>query len=240
MNAHSDLRYCNDFFSYSRRVTREVPIGLIGIGNRNPIRVQSMITCDTLDTEACIQEIIELTDEGCEIVRLTAQTKKHAANLEHIAKGLHDRGYSTPLVADIHFKPDAAFEAAKWVDKIRINPGNFVDQKKFESREYTDEQYEEELQRIDEEFSPLVLLCKKLGRAMRIGTNHGSLSDRIMNRYGDTPLGMVESALEFARIARKHGISVKKLKRLNKLKSNRIWPGKRLKVAYKRTRGSFS
>ena len=177
-------------------------VGNVGIGGDNPIRVQSMITCDTMDTEASIQQTIELADAGCEIVRITAPTVKDARNLEHIMKGLRERGCDVPIVADIHFKPEAAMEAAKWVDKVRINPGNYADSKKFVIREYTDEQYAAELARIRERFSPLVDLCKKRGIAMRIGTNHGSLSDRILNRYGDTPLGMVESALEFARIAR--------------------------------------
>jgi len=177
-------------------------VGHVGIGGDNPIRVQSMITSDTRDTEACVAEVLQLAEAGCEIVRITAQTKIYAANLENIAREVRAAGCIVPLVADIHFKPDAAFEAAKWVEKIRVNPGNYADKKKFEIREYTDEQYEEELQRISEEFAPLVELCKEKKRAMRIGTNHGSLSDRIMNRYGDTPLGMVESAFEFARIAR--------------------------------------
>ena len=177
-------------------------VGNIGIGGDNPIRVQSMITCDTMDTEASIQQTMELADAGCEIVRITAPTVKDARNLADIAKGLRERGCEVPIVADIHFKPEAAMEAAKWVEKVRINPGNYADSKKFLIREYTDEQYAAELNRISERFSPLVELCKTRGVAMRIGTNHGSLSDRIMNRYGDTPLGMVESALEFARIAR--------------------------------------
>ena len=177
-------------------------VGNVGIGGDNPIRVQSMITCDTMDTEASIQQTIELADAGCEIVRITAPTVKDARNLEHIVKGLRERGCNVPIVADIHFKPEAAMEAAKWVDKVRINPGNYADSKKFVIREYTDEQYAAELARIRERFSPLVELCKKREIAVRIGTNHGSLSDRILNRYGDTPLGMVESALEFARIAR--------------------------------------
>jgi (E)-4-hydroxy-3-methylbut-2-enyl-diphosphate synthase len=177
-------------------------VGRVGIGGANPIRVQSMITCDTMDTEASIAQTIELADASCEIVRITAPTVKDAANLQQIVRGLRERGCDVPVVADIHFKPEAAMEAAKWVEKVRINPGNYADSKKFKILEYTDEQYAAELERIRERFSPLVKLCKELGRAMRIGTNHGSLSDRIMNRYGDTPLGMVESALEFARIAR--------------------------------------
>ena len=197
-----ELSYCQSPFVYHRRKTREVKVGNVGIGGDNPIRVQSMITCDTMDTEASIQQTIELADAGCEIVRITAPSVKDARNLEHIVKGLRERGCNVPTVVDIHFKPDAAMEAAKWVEKVRINPGNYADSKKFVIREYTDEQYAAELARIRERFSPLVDLCKKRGIAMRIGTNHGSLSDRILNRYGDTPLGMVESALEFARIAR--------------------------------------
>src|SRR6266576_1367436 len=197
-----NLSYCSDLFLYQRRQTSEVMVGNVGIGGANPIRVQSMITCDTMDTEMSIQETMELAKVGCEIVRITAPTVKDSRNLEHIVKGLRERGCDVPIVADIHFKPEAALEAAKWVDKVRINPGNYADSKKFVIREYTDEQYTAELQRIRERFSPLVELSKKRGIAMRIGTNHGSLSDRILNRYGDTPLGMVESALEFARIAR--------------------------------------
>src|SRR6266513_5092821 len=179
-------------------------VGSVGVGGANPIRVQSMITCDTMDTEMSIQQTIELAAVGCEIVRITAPTVKDARNLEHIVKGLRERRGDAPIVADIHFKPEAAMEAAKWVDKVRINPGNYADSKKFVIREYTDEQYAGELNRIRERFSPLVDLCKKRSIAMRIGTNHGSLSDRIMNRFGDSPLGMVESALEFARIARQN------------------------------------
>ena len=197
-----ELSYCENPFVYRRRKTREVKVGGVGIGGDNPIRVQSMITCDTMDTEASIQQTIELANAGCEIVRITAPTVKDARNLEHIVKCLRERECNVPIVADIHFKPEAAMEAAKWVEKVRINPGNYADSKKFVIREYTDEQYAGELNRIRERFSPLVDLCKKRGTAMRIGTNHGSLSDRILNRYGDTPLGMVESALEFARIAR--------------------------------------
>ena len=197
-----ELSYCENPLVYRRRKTREVKVGNVDVGGDNPIRVQSMITCDTMDTDASIQQTIELANVGCEIVRITAPTVKDARNLEQIVKGLRERGCNVPTVADIHFKPEAAMEAAKWVDKVRINPGNYADSKKFVIREYTDEQYAGELNRIRERFSPLVDLCKKRGIAMRIGTNHGSLSDRILNRYGDTPLGMVESALEFARIAR--------------------------------------
>lgn len=204
MNHPTPLSYCPDLLHYARRPTREVRVGNVGLGGDNPIRVQSMITSDTRDTPACVAEVLGLAEVGCEIVRITAQTKVYAANLENIAREVRAAGCQVPLVADIHFKPDAALEAGKWVEKVRVNPGNYADKKKFEIREYSDLQYEEELERIREEFTPLVLLCKDLGRAMRIGTNHGSLSDRIMNRYGDTPLGMVESALEFARIARDH------------------------------------
>ncbi|MEY2555270.1 MAG: (E)-4-hydroxy-3-methylbut-2-enyl-diphosphate synthase [Verrucomicrobiota bacterium] len=196
------MQYCENPLQFRRRASREVRVGNVGIGGNNPIRVQSMITCDTMDTEMSIQQTLELANVGCEIVRITAPTVKDSRNLENIVKGLRERGCDVPIVADIHFKPDAAMEAAKWVDKVRINPGNYADSKKFLIREYSDEQYADELNRIRERFTPLVDLSKKRGIAMRIGTNHGSLSDRILNRYGDTPLGMVESALEFARIAR--------------------------------------
>ncbi len=190
--------------SICRRSSREVKVGPVGVGGENPIRVQSMLTSDTRDADACVAETLPLVEVDCEIVRVTAQTKKIAENLEHIVAGIRAGGSDVPVVADIHFKPDAAMEAAKWVEKVRVNPGNFVDKKKFQIREYSDAEYNEELARIEEEFVPLVQLCKERGVAMRIGTNHGSLSDRIMNRFGDTPLGMVESALEFSRIARKH------------------------------------
>lgn len=202
MSDHALLRYCPDLLAYNRRKTREVMVGNVGIGGGNPVRVQSMITSDTRDTPACVAEVLQLAEAGCEIVRITAQTKIYAANLENIAREVRAAGCQVPLVADIHFKPDAAIEAARWVEKVRVNPGNYVDKKKFAVREYSDDEYAEEVAKIREEFIPLVELCKSLGRAMRIGTNHGSLSDRIMNYYGDSPLGMVESALEFARIAR--------------------------------------
>ena len=192
-------------FFPERRRSRAVQVGKVAIGGTNPVRVQSMLTCDTMDTEACVQDSIALAEVGCEVVRITAPTVKDARNLQAIRAGLQARGCDVPLVADIHFKPDAAMEAAKWVDKVRVNPGNYADSKKFAVREYTDEQYADELSRIRDKFAPLVELCKERRIAMRIGTNHGSLSDRIMNRYGDTPLGMVESALEFARIARELG-----------------------------------
>lgn len=196
--------YCPSLFKYQRWQTREVMIGNVGLGGDNPIRVQSMTTADTMDTEKTVAESIRMIDAGCELVRITAPSKKDAANLGQIKKELLAKGYSTPLVADIHFTPNAAEEAAEHVEKIRVNPGNYADKKKFEHHEYTDESYITELERIRERFTPLVLKCKKLGRAMRIGTNHGSLSDRILSRYGDTPLGMVESAMEFLRICRDH------------------------------------
>jgi len=199
------MTYCASPYAYQRRKSRLVNVGNVGVGGDNPIRVQSMLTCDTMDTAKCIAQTLELAAVGCEIVRITAPTVKDAANLEHIVAGLRASGCGVPIVADIHFKPEAAMEAAKWVEKVRINPGNYADSKKFKILEYTDAQYAAELDRIRERFAPLVLFCKDHGRAMRIGTNHGSLSDRIMNRYGDTPLGMVESALEFARIARDLG-----------------------------------
>lgn len=200
----SSAPYCPNPWKYQRRRTREVKVGNVGIGGDNPIRVQSMLTSDTMDTDACVEEAVGLIKAGCEIVRITAPVKKDAANLENIVNELRAKGYDTPIVADIHFKPDAAMEAAKWVQKVRVNPGNFADKKKFKVVEYTDKEYQEELDRIEETFKPLVEYCRDNGVAMRIGTNHGSLSDRIMNYYGDTPEGMVESALEFARVARKY------------------------------------
>jgi (E)-4-hydroxy-3-methylbut-2-enyl-diphosphate synthase len=195
-------------FLYSRRQTREVVVGDparggVIIGGHHPVVKQSMLTCDTMDTALCVKQSLDLVAAGCQLVRITAPTVKDAANLKNIAAALRARGCLAPLVADIHFKPDAAMEAAKWVEMVRVNPGNYADKKKFAVREYSNGQYDAELARLEEQFAPLVRLCKELGRALRIGTNHGSLSDRIMNRYGDTPLGMVESALEFARIARR-------------------------------------
>lgn len=198
------LQYCANPFRYQRRLTREVRVGDVVIGGKNPIVVQSMLTCDTMDTAACVKQTLDLVRVGCQLVRITAPTVKDAANLKNIKEELARQGCHVPLVADIHFKPEAALEAALWVDKVRINPGNFADKKKFDVREYTDEQYYEELGRIEETFKPLLDICLRRKLAIRIGTNHGSLSDRIMNRYGDTPLGMVESALEFARISRKY------------------------------------
>jgi len=196
------MGYCNSLYHYQRRLSRVVTIGSLAMGGTNPIRVQSMLTSDTMNTENCVRETLELVEAGCEIVRITAPTVKDAANLKNIKAALLAAGCEVPLVADIHFKPEAAMEAALWVEKIRINPGNFADSKKFNVREYSDLEYEAELERIRERFTPLVKRCQEHGVAMRIGTNHGSLSDRIMNRFGDSPRGMVESALEFARIAR--------------------------------------
>ena len=203
------MQYCPTPFFFERRQTREVIVGDpanggVIIGGNHPVVKQSMLTCDTMNTELCVQQTLELVAVGCQIVRITAPTVKDAANLQNIVAALHAKGCNVPIVADIHFKPDAAMEAVKWVEKIRVNPGNYADSKKFAVKEYTDEAYAAELERIEEKFTPLVLECKRLKRAMRIGTNHGSLSDRIMNRYGDSPLGMVESALEFARICRKN------------------------------------
>lgn len=179
-------------------------IGSIGVGGDNPIRVQSMTTTDTMDTQATVEQSIRMIDAGCEIVRITAPSKKEAENLQNIKDELRKRGYETPLVADIHFTPNAAEIAARIVEKVRVNPGNYADKKKFEHIEYNDETYRAELDRIRERFTPLVKICKEHGTAMRIGTNHGSLSDRILSRYGDTPLGMVESAMEFLYICRDH------------------------------------
>lgn len=197
--------HCDNPFAYQRRKTREVKVGGVGIGGENPVRIQSMLTCDTMNTKACVQQTLDLVEVGCEIVRITAPTVNDAANLKNIKQELVKCGCNVPIVADIHFKPEAAMEAAQWVEKIRINPGNFADKKKFQAREYTDDQYAEELARIEEAFTSLVKLCQKRRIATRIGVNHGSLSDRIMNRFGDTPQGMVESAIEYAQVARKLG-----------------------------------
>ena len=192
--------YTQSLTEFKRRKSIEVNIGQVPLGKEQPIRVQSMTTIDTMDTEGSIAQSIRMIEAGCEYVRITAPSIKEAQNLQLIKEGLRAKGYQTPLVADIHFTPNAAELAAKIVEKVRVNPGNYADKKKFEIIEYTDEQYQAELDRIRERFEPLVKLCKENGTAMRIGTNHGSLSDRIMSRYGDTPLGMVESALEFLRI----------------------------------------
>ncbi len=198
------MKYCANPFFWQRRVTREVKVGPVGVGGSNPIRVQTMLISDTMNTDACVKEAIPIIEAGCEILRITAPSINDAKNLKNIVAELRQRGLNTPIVADIHFVPAAAHEAALWVEKVRINPGNYADRKKFATREYSDDQYAEELDRLEKAFSPLGLKCKELGRAMRIGTNHGSLSDRVMNRYGDTPAGMVESALEFARVCRSH------------------------------------
>ena len=192
--------YCNSLTEYSRFKTREVFAGKIPLGYNNPIRIQSMTTTDTMDTIATVEQTIRMVDAGCEYVRITTPSINEAKNLENIKNELRKRGYDVPLIADIHFTPNAAEIAAQIVEKVRVNPGNYADKKKFEQQEYTDGEYDAELERIRKKFTPLVKICKEHGTAMRIGTNHGSLSDRIMNRYGDTPLGMVESALEFVRI----------------------------------------
>ncbi len=203
------MRYCESPYFYQRRTAREVIIGDpdnggVIIGGHHPVVTQSMLTCDTMDTAECVRQTLELVEVGCQLVRITAPTVKDAANLQNIVAELRQKQCTVPIVADIHFKPEAAMEAVKWVEVVRVNPGNYADSKKFATKEYTDAQYAAELKRIEEKFTPLVLECIRLKRALRIGTNHGSLSDRIMNRYGDTPLGMVESALEFARICRRH------------------------------------
>jgi (E)-4-hydroxy-3-methylbut-2-enyl-diphosphate synthase len=194
--------YCNSLFQYSRFQTRAVRIGEIGIGGHHPIRIQSMTTTDTMNTKATVEQSIRMIEAGCELVRITAPSIKEAQNLEAIKKELRNAGFPTPLVADIHFTPNAAELAARIVEKVRVNPGNYADKKKFEQLDYSDISYQAELERIRSRFLPLVKICKEYGTAMRIGTNHGSLSDRILSRYGDTPLGMVESAMEFLHICR--------------------------------------
>jgi (E)-4-hydroxy-3-methylbut-2-enyl-diphosphate synthase len=193
-------KYCNSLTEYSRYKTREVQVGDVPLGGSNPIRIQSMTITDTMNTKATVEQTIRMVHSGCDYVRITAPSKSEAQNLENIKKELRGKGYTVPLIADIHFTPNAAEIAARIVEKVRVNPGNYADRKKFETIEYSDYSYEAELDRIRQKFSPLVKICKEYGTAMRIGTNHGSLSDRIMSRYGDTPLGMVESALEFVRI----------------------------------------
>ncbi len=192
--------YCHSLTNYSRYKTREVYIGDIPLGGDNPIRIQSMTTTDTMDTKATVEQTIRMVESGCDYVRITAPSKLEAQNLENIKKELRQRGCTVPLIADIHFTPNAAEIAARIVEKVRVNPGNYADKKKFQTLEYTNDEYNTELERIRNKFTPLVKVCKEYGTAMRIGTNHGSLSDRIMSRYGDTPIGMVESALEFVRI----------------------------------------
>ena len=195
-----NYKYSYSISSYKRFKTRVVKVGDVNLGGDNPIRVQSMTTTDTMDTNSTVKQSIQMIEAGSEYVRITAPSINEAKNLFNIKKELRKKGYTTPIIADIHFTPNAAIEAAQIVEKVRINPGNYADKKKFLSFEYTDQEYSDEIQRIYEKFTPLVKICKKNGTAMRIGTNHGSLSDRIMNRYGDTPLGMVESAMEFIRI----------------------------------------
>lgn len=197
--------YCLSRYRALRRATREVMIGSIGVGGHNPLRLQSMTTSDTQDVAATVQQCINLAEVGCEIIRITAPNKPAAAALREIHQQFRAAGFSQPLVADIHFIPAAAMEAIEHVEKVRINPGNYADKKRFSERDYTDAEYDSELQRLHDAVSPLIKRAKELGRALRIGTNHGSLSDRLMNRYGDTPLGMVESALEFIRICESHG-----------------------------------
>lgn len=198
------MKYCEAIYRSRRLHTREVKVGKVGVGGNNPVRIQSMTTSNTRDVAATIEQIIRLADGGCEIARVTVQGMKEAAACEEIKNGLLQKGYEIPLVADIHFYPPAAMHVVDFVDKVRINPGNYVDKRAlFKTREYDDKSYAEEIEKIEEGFAPLVEKCLRLKRAMRIGTNHGSLSDRIMNRYGDTAFGMVESALEFARVCRK-------------------------------------
>src|SRR6476469_9193814 len=194
--------YCESLTDYKRLATREVKVGDLLLGNYNPIRIQTMTTTDTMDTIGTVEQTIRCIEAGAELVRITAPSKNEAENLLLIKNELRRRGYTTPLVADIHFTPNAAEIAARIIEKVRVNPGNYVDKKKFELIEYTDADYAEEIDRIKERFTPLIKICRQYGTAMRIGTNHGSLSDRIMSRYGDTPIGMVESAMEFLRIAR--------------------------------------
>lgn len=193
--------YAESLTEYKRLKTLEVKVGDLLIGNYHPIRIQTMTTTDTMDTLATVEQSIRCIEAGAELIRITAPSKKEAENLLNIKNELRKRGYTTPLVADIHFTPNAAEIAARIVEKVRVNPGNYVDKKKFELIEYSDADYEEEIERIRNRFTPLIKICKEYGTAMRIGTNHGSLSDRIMSRYGDTPIGMVESAMEFLRIA---------------------------------------
>ena len=201
-NNSNQAKYCNSLTAFSRFKTKEVKVGDLKIGGDNPISIQSMTTADTLDTMATVDEAIRMIKVGCELIRITAPSKKEALNLKNIKDELFKRGYNTPIVADIHFTPNAAEIAARIVEKVRVNPGNYADKKKFEEIEYTDDSYNTELERIKKKFTPLVRICKEYGTAMRIGTNHGSLSDRILSRYGDTPKGMVESAMEFLRICR--------------------------------------
>ena len=200
--------FCENLTKYVRFPTREVMVGSLGIGGNNPIRIQSMTTTDTMNTRATVDQSLRMIKAGSELVRITAPSKREAENLRIIKEEIRSCGYNTPIIADIHFTPNAALIAANIVEKVRINPGNYADRKKFDFIEYTDTSYEKELDRIRERFIPLVKTCKKNGTAMRIGTNHGSLSDRILSRYGDTPFGMVESAMEFIRICEECDLSL--------------------------------
>jgi (E)-4-hydroxy-3-methylbut-2-enyl-diphosphate synthase len=204
MTDKNKKRYCIDIFNRNRLETKTVRIGSVSMGGNNPVRVQSMTTTDTMDVEKSVAQSVRMIEAGSELVRLTAPSKNEAQNLKVIKETLNDKGYNIPLVADIHFTPNAAEIAAKIVEKVRVNPGNYADKKRFEEIDYTDESYQAELERIEQKFTPLIVLCKKHKTAMRIGTNHGSLSDRILSRYGDTPEGMVESAMEFIRICEKN------------------------------------
>ncbi|MGV3630521.1 MAG: (E)-4-hydroxy-3-methylbut-2-enyl-diphosphate synthase [Bacteroidota bacterium] len=204
MKSEVSLPYCEDFFVRKRNRTIEISIGKLKLGGENPIRIQSMTTTDTMDTEASVEQSIRMIEAGCELVRLTAPSRNEAENMGVIKGILNEKGYHAPLVADIHFTPNAAEIAARLVEKVRVNPGNYADKKKFEEIEYTDAGYQQELLRIEQKFTPLIRICKENGTAMRIGTNHGSLSDRILSRFGDTPEGMVESAMEFLRICVKN------------------------------------
>ena len=198
----NNWKYCNDYTNYSRFVSREVNIGDVAVGGNNPIRIQSMTTTDTMDTIGTVEQTIRMVESGCEYVRITAPSIKEAKNLGVIKKELVARGYNVPLIADIHYTPNAAEVAARLIEKVRVNPGNYADKKRFQQIDYSESDYNAELDRIRGKFTPLVNICKENGTAMRIGTNHGSLSDRILSRYGDTPLGMVESAMEFLRICK--------------------------------------
>ena len=199
--SESNWKYCNDYVNYSRFKTREVNIGDVALGGDNPIRIQSMTTTDTMDTIGTVEQTIRMVESGCEFIRITAPTKKSSENLGEIKNELKKRGYNVPLIADIHYTPNAAEVAARLIEKVRVNPGNYADKKRFQQIDYSESDYSAELDRIRTKFSPLVKICKEYGTAIRIGTNHGSLSDRILSRYGDTPLGMVESAMEFLRIS---------------------------------------
>ncbi|MFH1320873.1 MAG: (E)-4-hydroxy-3-methylbut-2-enyl-diphosphate synthase, partial [Bacteroidota bacterium] len=219
--------FSNSKTSHSRYKTRVVHIGNIPLGGSHPIRIQSMTTTNTMDTKATVEQSVRIIRAGADYVRITAPSLKEAQNLDVIKKELRKQGYNTPLIADIHYTPNAALLAARIVEKVRINPGNYADRKRTGIKEYTDSEYNAELERIRERFTPLIKVCKEHGTTMRIGTNHGSLSGRIMNRYGDTPLGMVEAALEFVRICRDEGyndivLSMKASNPLVMVQANRL------------------